>query len=544
MENFIGNIVDVRNRNVFYGVVMIDGSFIVSIERLGVEDKSKFYILPGFIDAHVHIESSMVTPGYFAQHVVKYGTVGVIADPHEISNVCGVDGFDYMYTEARNAPLNIFYAIPSCVPATPFETSGAVFTADVIRSLFEKYDGVALAEMMNFPGVIHQFPEVLAKLQVAKQFHKKIDGHAPGLSGSDLLSYVAAGISTDHEAFSYQEAKEKILAGMKIQIREGSAARNFSALHPLIDEFPNSVMFCTDDAHPDTLITGHIDRIVRMAVHEKHDIFNVLKASSLNAIDHYNLPIGDLTPNASADFIVVDNLSDFNLQQTVVKGSISFQHEVAVQSFSNVNLVNNFNVNPISADAICLPYIEKQVRIIKALDGELITEQIIDYLPCKNGFLLPDLQKDYLKMVVVNRYKTNALPSIGFIKGFNLANGAMASSVAHDSHNIICVGTSDEHIVKAVNTIIASKGGIVFVDDESVAELPLPVGGLMANLQVDKMALLYNSIDQKVKNAGCAFKAPFMTLAFMSLLVIPSLKLGDKGLFDVNKFEFVDLFVE
>lgn len=543
MKKFIGNIVDVRNSEIYYGNVIVDKGIIASIERFGEEDSVKPYILPGFIDAHVHIESSMVTPGYFAEHVVKYGTVGVIADPHEISNVCGIDGFDYMYTEAENAPVNIFYAVPSCVPATPFETSGANFSAEIIQRVFENYNVVALAEMMNFPGVINQFPDVIQKLDVAKRFNKPIDGHAPALSGDGLRNYASQGITTDHEAFTYEEGKEKIRAGMKIQIREGSAARNFEALHQLIDEFPDKVMFCTDDAHPDTLIGGHIDRIVRLAIAKKHNLFNVLKASSINAIDHYGLSVGDLTVNSSADFIIVDNLVDFNVAKTIIKGKSAYSEDVVDELFSGDRVVNNFKIDGLTVDKLQIPATERNVRIIKALDGELITEQIIDTLPNDGKFLLPDIKKDYLKLVVVNRYDGNSLPALGFINGFNLKQGAIAGSVAHDSHNIICIGTSDEFILKAINAVIESEGGIVFVDANSIAQVPLPVAGLMANLSVQRMAELYAAIDQKVKDAGCTFKAPFMTLAFMSLLVIPSLKLGDKGLFDVNKFEFVDLYV-
>lgn len=542
MREVYGNIVDLEHNEIFSGVVYVENSKITRIERRGTEDKSLSYILPGFIDAHVHIESTMVTPLYFANHVKKFGTIGVIADPHEISNVCGVDGFDYMYNEAKSAPIKIFYGIPSCVPATPFETSGADFSASVIDDLFKKYEVVSLSEMMNFPGVIYRNSDVLDKLNVAKKYHKKIDGHAPGLKGADLLAYVQAGITTDHEAFTYEEGKEKILAGMKIQIREGSAARNFEALHPLIDEFPDMIMFCTDDAHPDTLMQGHIDRIVRMAVKQGHNIFNVLRAASLNAINHYDLPIGNLTENAPADFIVVNNLETFEILETVIGGETIYLKSSKNVDIHNNSIVNNFIVESVSCDRFKIKDQKCRVRIIKAMDGELITDQIIDVIPSLNGFLIPDLNKDYLKLAVINRYKNDSDLAVGFIHGFNLKNGAIAGSVAHDSHNIICLGTSDEAMAIAVNAVVSAQGGIVFFDGTNTQVVPLPVGGLMANESVEEMAVKYELLDGKVKSAGCPLGAPFMTLAFMSLLVIPSLKLGDRGLFDVNKFEFVDLF--
>lgn len=540
----LGNVVDVIQQKVFKAELLITDNKILQVNNIGGEDTSLNYYMPGFIDAHVHIESTMVTPVYFANYVKRFGTLGVVTDPHEISNVCGMDGFDYMYNEAANSPIGIFFGVPSCVPATPFETSGAVFDAKHIKGIFEKYDVVALSEMMNFPGVVNGFDDVLEKLDVAKAFNKKIDGHSPGLIGEDLSKYINAGISTDHEAFTYEEAKEKINKGMLIQIREGSAARNFEALHNLISEFPDKVMFCTDDAHPNTLIQGHIDRIVKLAIQKGHKIFDILKGASLNAINHYDLPIGKLQVGDSADFIEVNNLNDFIVESAYYKGKLIYKKNEVVHFDKPDNRINQFEVDFIKSDELQVIDKQKPVKVIEAIDGELITNSSVVRLPSQNGLIQPDKSKDILKIIVVNRYKKNAQIQIGFIKGFNFKNAAMAGSVAHDSHNIIAVGDNDHDIVSAVNEIIRTKGGICISNNGILDVIPLPVAGLMANETIENMAIEYNKLDQKVKQLGSQLQAPFMTLAFMSLLVIPSLKLGDKGLFDVNKFDFTSIYAE
>lgn len=540
-----GNIVSVEHHEIFAGEIHVEGNRIKKIVVLKKKpDPSMSYILPGFIDAHVHIESTMVTPQYFANHVVQFGTLGVVTDPHEISNVCGIEGFDYMYREGQKAPINIHFGIPSCVPATPFESSGAIFDPGAIEYLFNKYEAVALSEMMNFPGVVNGFPDVMKKLEIARKNNKVIDGHAPALRGQDLHTYIEAGISTDHEAFSYDEAKEKIKLGMMIQIREGSAARNFEALHELIAEYPDKVMFCTDDAHPDTLIQGHIDRIVKLAIKKGHSVFDVLKAASINTIQHYNLPIGQLKSRDYADFIVVNNLEELHVQESYLKGTQIFNRDKAVKKIENNTVVNQFHVDPVNIEQFKLKDQGKPVRVIQALDGALITKKNSAQLPVKDGLVQSDLENDILKMVVVNRYQKVPELRIGFITGFNLKKGAFASSIAHDSHNLICVGTNDHDMLMALNTLIAEQGGISTSVERQCEVVPLPVAGLMANETIDNMAVKYKKLDQNVKKMGSKFEAPFMTLAFMSLLVIPSLKLGDKGLFDVDKFEFVDLFID
>ncbi len=540
----IGNIIDVIQEKIFKAELIIKGDKIKNIKVLSdLEQEGIPYILPGFVDSHVHIESSMVTPKYFANQVKKFGTLGVITDPHEISNVCGLEGFDFMYREAQNSPIEIHFGVPSCVPATPFETSGAEFDDKTIDFIFSKYNTVALAEMMNFPGVVNDFPDVLKKLDVAKKHRKNIDGHAPALRGDDLVKYINEGITTDHEAFSLDEAREKIQNGMKIQIREGSAARNFKALSKLIDEYPDNVMFCTDDAHPDTLKNGHIDKIVRMALQNGFSLFNILKAASVNAIKHYHLDIGLLQKGDRADFIMVNNLEMFHVEQSWLKGKQIYAKGYEQENFQDDNRVNNFNVPPIEEKHLKVRNVSKSVKVIQAIDGELITKKSSAILPVNDDDeLMPDITNDILKMAVVNRYKEQVNVKIGFVNGFQLKKGAMASSIAHDSHNIICVGTNDVDMEKSINSIINYKGGISISNGNEINIVPLPVAGLMANKPVEEMAEQYLTLDKEAKKLGCKFSAPFMTLAFMSLLVIPSLKLGDQGLFDVDKFDFVPLF--
>ena len=536
-----GIIVDVLAKEMYEGTLVTKADTIVEIIREPVKGK-KQYIIPGFIDSHIHIESTMVAPQYFADHVKQFGTIGVVSDPHEISNVCGVDGFEFMYNDAKKSDIAIFFGVPSCVPATQFETSGAEFDTKTISHIFDNQNIVCLSEMMNFPGVIYNNKDVNDKINIAKSNSLPIDGHAPGLRGNDLKKYINAGISTDHEAYSFEEAEEKIKLGMKIQIREGSAAQNFNALHNLIDLYPDKVMFCTDDSHPDTLINGHINKIVVNAIKHNHDIFNVLQASSINAINHYNLPIGKLQLNDYADFIIVDNLKQFNIIETWLRGNKIYSNIEAIQKFRYINPINNFKLHTYNKDLLQVKDLNKPINIIQAINKELITKKLVAKLPSKNGFVSTNLKNDILKIVVLNRYVETPEPQVGFIKGFGLNRGAIASSVAHDSHNVIAIGVDDESICIAIDEIIKNKGGICVYDGKDVNSIGLPIGGLMAIEQIPEMARKYKFLDDIVKKLGSKLDAPFMTLAFMSLLVIPELKLGDKGLFDVNKFEFINLY--
>ncbi|MGC8747872.1 MAG: adenine deaminase [Candidatus Kapaibacteriota bacterium] len=538
-----GKIVDVLERKIYPGTIYVENGVITNIKA---EKNGKYsqYILPGFIDAHIHIESSLLSPAEFAKNAVKFGTVATISDPHEIANVCGIDGIKFMIDNGHQVPFKFFFGAPSCVPATPFETAGAKITANDIDLLFQHFQLHYLSEMMNYPGVISENPEVIAKINVAHNYGVPIDGHSPGLTGESLKKYISFGILTDHEATTYPEAEEKISNGMKILIREGSSAKNFDELLPLLSKYPDFVMFCTDDLHPFDLINGHINLLVKKAIHNGYDLFDVLQAVSLNPITHYNIPVGMLRVGEDADFIVVDNLNNFNIIETYIQGNLVYKNGSTLFEIGNYSTINNFNAKFKQNDDFVIKHeSNSKIRIIEVIDGSLLTNQLIDYPKIHNGFIVSDTERDILKIAVVNRYE-NTKPSVGFIKNFGLIKGAVATSIAHDSHNIIVIGTTDEWITKAVNLVIEHKGGIAFVDENSEDILPLPIAGLMTNEDITFVAKKYNEIEGKVKSLGSRLASPLMTISFMSLLVIPSLKIGDRGLFDVNSFSFVNLFVD
>ncbi|MDD2634620.1 MAG: adenine deaminase [Bacteroidales bacterium] len=536
-----GQIVDVFNREIFPGEITIENNKIKSIVKK--KTLSDFYILPGLIDSHVHIESSMLIPSEFAKLAISNGTVGVVTDPHEIANVMGLDGVKFMIENSKSTPLKTYYSAPSCVPATPFETSGAILNSTEIETLFRDYKLKVLGEMMNYPGVIYDDEEVHAKLKIAKKYNAKIDGHIPGIKGDDLKKYIATGISTDHECFDIEEAIEKINLGMKVLIREGSAARNFDALFPLISKFNDMVMLCTDDSHPDDLIKyGHINKILKLGIKHEIDIFDLLTAACINPVEHYNLDIGLLRENDFADFIIVDNLSDFNILETYINGTPVFSHGRILFNTEKVKPINNFNASKISINEISIEDKNRPVKIIEVIDKELITRSFSQTLKSENGNLISDTEKDILKIVVYNRYKKTSKPQVGFINGFGINKGAIATSIAHDSHNIIAVGTSDAEICKAINEIIDHKGGLTYVNNNDFYTLPLEFAGIMTQENPNTVAELYGKINKLINANGSKLSAPFMTLSFMALLVIPELKIGDKGLFDVTKFEFTDIY--
>ncbi len=533
------NLIDLENKNIYPAEVFVEEGRIIRINRLQTEQKA--YILPGFIDSHVHVESSMLVPSEFARLAVTHGTVATISDPHEIANVLGVPGVDYMIENGKKVPFHFFFGAPSCVPATPFETAGATIDSTGIDRLLGRKEIVYLAEMMNYPGVINADPEVMAKLAAAKKHNKPVDGHAPGLRGQALQKYTAAGISTDHECFKYEEALEKLHLGMKVWIREGSAAKNFEELIELLFEFPDLISFCSDDKHPDSLVEGHINQLVKRAIDKGHELFDVLRASSYNIIKHYNLPVGLLKTGDSADFILVDNPEDFNVLQTYVKGELVAEAGKSFIKRVDVPVINNFNCTPKQITDFSIPAKSSKIRVIEVLDGQLITHKL--HLSCKvnEGFADADLSADVLKIAVINRY-ADAKPAIAFIKNVGLKRGAIASCVAHDCHNIVVTGTNDADMCKAVNLIIEAKGGISLADGSNNLLLPLPVAGIMSTGDAYEVAAAYTQIDAAAKALGSNLKAPFMSLSFMALLVIPQLKLSDKGLFDANIFEFVDVF--
>lgn len=535
-----GQIVDIENRRIFSGEISVENDKIISI--IEKQHDVKNYILPGFIDAHIHIESSMLVPSEFAKLAVIHGTVATISDPHEIANVLGSEGVYYMIENGKKVPFKFHFGAPSCVPATAFETAGAVIDSDGIKDLLASPDIYYLAEMMNYPGVIFDDAEVLKKIEWAKRFNKPVDGHAPGLRGADLKKYISAGITTDHECFSYEEAKEKLSLGMKVIIREGSAAKNFEALIDLLPEHYENMMFCSDDKHPDDLILGHINSLCQRAVAKGIDIFKILQSACVNPVKHYGMKVGLLRENDPADFIVVEDLIDFNVLQTYINGELVSKNGKSSIKDVPFETPNNFNISAKDITDFEIKSIATKIRVIEALEGQLITNEIHHSPKIENGKLVSDIENDILKMAVVNRYQ-NAKPAIAFIKNFGLKKGAIASSVAHDCHNIVVVGTSDDEICKAVNLIIASKGGICAVDGYQNKILGLPVAGIISDKDGWETGKLYQEIDAMAKGLGSKLKAPFMTLSFMALLVIPDLKLSDKGLFSGKSFAFVDLEV-
>ncbi|MCF2447332.1 adenine deaminase [Dyadobacter sp. CY345] len=538
------NLVNIFEKTIQEAEISIKNKVIESINVTGEENSSLPYIIPGFVDAHVHVESSMLTPSQFARLAVVHGTVATVSDPHEIANVLGAPGVEYMIKDGKRVPFKFCFGAPSCVPATIFETAGAVVDPEDVRKMLASDDIGYLAEVMNFPGVLDNDPDMVAKINWAKHFNKPIDGHAPGLRGEAAKQYAANGISTDHECFTYEEAREKIDYGVKILIREGSAARNFDALIPLLAEFPDRIMFCSDDKHPDNLVEGHINVLIKRALALGHDLWNILQAACINPVEHYNLPVGLLRKNDPADFVVIDNLKDFNVLKTYLDGALVAENGVSLIPDLRSDHINQFNCTKKSPTDFASPVPAEtngKIRVIEALEGQLITNLLIEDFKTENGFMVSDTDQDVLKIVVVNRYH-NAAPAIAFIKNFDLKEGAIASTVAHDSHNIIAVGCDDQSICEAVNLLIEAKGGVSAVGLDEKHMLALPIAGLMTDVDGYKAAESYTEIDQFVKiKLKSTLKSPYMTLSFMALLVIPNIKLSDKGLFDGEKFEFVNL---
>lgn len=541
-QHITGNIVDIRGQRIFEGEMIFDEK-IISINEVSPQINTSLpFVLPGFIDAHVHIESSMLVPSEFARLAVVHGTVGTVSDPHEIANVCGMKGVEFMIANGKTVNFKFNFGAPSCVPATIYETAGDTIDGTDIEILLSNPEIKYLSEMMNFPGVIFNDGGVMKKIEVAHKAGKPVDGHAPGLRGEPLKKYVSAGISTDHECFTAEEALDKLKLGMKIIIREGSAAKNFEALIGLLHEYPDSIMFCSDDKHPDSLVASHINELCTRAVTKGIDIFNVLKAACINPVEHYKLDIGTLQINDPSDFIIVNDLKTFKVIQTFVNGECVAENGKSLIVTQPSGVINNFSCEKINEEDIVARerdyVIENKLPVIEALDGQLITHKLMPEPRIKDGLVISDTANDILKIVVVNRYQ-KAKPAIAFIKNFGLRTGAIASSVAHDSHNIIAIGVNDQAITQAINLLIEQQGGVSCVTEGEYQILSLPVAGLMSNANGYIVAEAYTEIDRMAKTMGSKLSAPFMTLSFMALLVIPSLKLSDKGLFDGDKFSFV-----
>jgi len=535
-----GQFVDIRNRTIFPAEITVENGKIIAVTKK--DHSNKHYILPGFIDAHIHIESSMLVPSEFARLAVLHGTVATISDPHEIANVLGKEGVYYMIENGKKVSFKFHFGAPSCVPATSFESAGAIINPDDIKELLASDDIFYLTEMMNYPGVLFNDEDVLKKIAWAKYFDKPVDGHAPGLRGKDIQKYIAAGITTDHECFTYEEALEKLNLGMKVIIREGSAAKNFEALIDLLPDHYENMMFCSDDKHPDDLIVGHINSLCARAVAKGIDVFKILQSACVNPVNHYGINVGQLNENDAADFIIVEDLIDFKVLQTYINGELVAENGKSYIKKVAFETPNNFNITPKAVSDFEISGSGLPIRVIEALEGQLITNEIHHRPLIENGKIISDIENDILKVVVINRY-SNAPAAIAFIKNFGLKSGAIASSVAHDSHNIIAVGTSDQEICNAVNLIIKNTGGICAVNGKQEKLLALPVAGIMSDKDGWETGRLYSEIDAMSKELGSHLKAPFMTLSFMALLVIPDLKLSDKGLFSGKAFRFTDLEV-
>jgi adenine deaminase len=534
-----GQVVDVVTGKIFPGKVEVSDGKISSVTQCEVAETQ--FILPGLIDAHVHIESSMLVPAEFARLAVVHGTTATVSDPHEIANVLGLEGVDFMINNGKLSPFKFHFGAPSCVPATGFESSGAVIDSYQVGHLLQREDIFYLSEMMNFPGVIYGDEEVHKKLGFAKKYNKPIDGHAPGLDSENIKKYAAGGITTDHECTNLAEAIDKIDSGMHILIREGSAARNFDALIPLLATHPEKVMFCSDDKHPDDLVAGHINLLIKRAIKAGYDKIGVLRACTLNPVQHYKLTSGLLQLGDPADIIIVNNLNDFDVLQTFINGKLVATGGKSLLPTFEYEAPNRFLAQPVKSSDFTIVAGKGKLKVIRAFDGDLVTEKILLNPVLSNGCVVSDIQNDILKITVINRYEPSK-PSIAFIRGFGLKRGAMASTVAHDSHNIICIGTNDDDMASVINSLVTNKGGIAVTDGKNLDILPLPVAGLMADIDGYDAAEKYEQINKKAVALGGPLKAPFMTLSFMALLVIPELKLSDKGLFDGTKFSFTPLF--
>ena len=540
MKKISGIVVDPVARRQFPGTLVIDQGRIVDI--LPDPAAKGPFILPGLIDSHIHIESSMLTPAAFAAKAVCYGTVAVVADPHEIANVLGIPGIDFMIESGKQAPLKFYFGAPSCVPATAFENSGATLDAREVEALLRREDIFFLAEMMNFPGVIGRDPEVMAKLGAAAKLGKRVDGHAPGLRGDALIAYVQGGISTDHESGNLEECYEKLALGMKIMLRQGSSARDFEVLHPLVSSHPGQCMLCSDDLKPTDLARGHINLLVKQGLRLGHDLFDLLQCACVNPVRHYHLGVGLLQKGDPADFIMVDDLEGLEVSGVWINGEmVSAKGQPLFEAAQPVP-INRFNAAPLTAGQLQVQARGGRIKVIEVTDGQIVTGVGSHPVPPGSTVVEANPASDLLKILVQNRYAP-APPAIGFVRGFGLRRGAMASSIAHDSHNLIAIGSNDTDLARAVNLLGESGGGICFVQGEEERMMALPVAGLMGLGSCEEMAKDYSAIEQRVKENGCRLQTPFMTMAFLALPVIPALKITDLGLFDVERFELTDLFV-
>lgn len=508
------------------------------------------FLCPGLIDGHVHVESSMVGISEFARAILPHGTTTVVIDPHEIANVFGVKGVYWMAESAKGVPLNLFVMIPSCVPASALETSGAELKAEDLDSLFQEPWAIGLAELMNFPGVIFRDPEVLGKIEKARG--KRIDGHAPLLSGKGLYAYLVAGIRSDHECTTPREAKEKLKNGMWIMVREGSTARNLKDLLPLIHTKNSRRFFwVTDDRHPKELIEeGHIDSMVRQAIRLGLDPILAIQMATLNPAEYFRLDdLGAIAPGFRADLISFDHLGEFRIKKVFKDGVLIAENGRLVPNASKrvkrPKIRKSIHIGKIDKTSFLLRSDQPWAKVIQLIPGQILTKKVMKKIILREGVAYPNLEEDILKIAVVERHRATGNVGVGFVQGFGLKEGAIASSVAHDSHNIVVVGTDDEEMVRAVRMIQKMGGGLIVTGKGKVlASLPLPIGGLMAERSVHQVHRKLVTLHEKAREMGCKISDPFMALSFLSLPVIPELKITDKGLVDVNQFKIVPVFGE
>ncbi len=539
------NFVDFYDKQIYPALINFDEK-INFIKK--IDEKCSNLIIPGLIESHIHIESSMLTPSRFAQVAVTHGTTAIVADPHEIANVLGLDGINFMRDDAKKTPVKIFFTAPSCVPATKFETSGAIIDSEKINLLLEEKDIVALGEMMNFYGVIHSDSEVMKKIKFAHKYKKPVDGHCPKLTGEKLNKYIKAGILTDHECTTLVEAEEKLGKGMKIMIKQGSYAKNLENIYPLAFKNSDFCFLASDDLEADDLLKGHMNLKLKEIVNLGINPFDAIRMSTFNPARHYNLNVGLLKSGDPADFVILNNLRDFNVLETYINGKLVAKDGKALFELPEVKKMNFFDIKQKNVNDFKINSNKKngviKVHVIGLVENQIITKKLIETLKVDNYEILPDLGKDILRIAVAERYGNNNL-ALGFIKGFMLKEGAIASSVAHDSHNIISIGFEKNDITRAINTVIEMRGGLTLVRNNQVLiRIALPIAGLMSDKPAEDIVKKLNRFYLILKALGCTLNSPLMILSFMSLPVVPELKLTDRGLFDVEKFGFINLIKE
>lgn len=505
------------------------------------------FVTPSFIDGHVHLESSMMLPKEFAKAVLPAGTTTVIIDPHEIANVFGLHGISFMHEAVKNLPMDVYTMLPSCVPATPFETSGFDLNSYDLSLLIDKPWVLGIAEMMNFPGVLNLDKNVMAKLELAKQKDKRIDGHAPMLSNKDLCAYIASGVKSDHECTTPNEAIEKLRLGMYLMIREGTAAKDLNALIPVLKNCnTRKCLFVTDDRHPSDL-KEHINGMVRRSVEAGVDPIKAVQCASLNTAEYFGLKdLGAVAPGYKADLLILPDLKTFKPDMVIKGGKTVYENGGLTVNFEEAEVPSvrgSVNVKWIEKDDFRINALSDTTRTIEIIPHQLVTKSTISKIKVENGNAVSNVDTDTLKICVIERHRATGNIGKGFVKGFNIKNGAIASTVAHDSHNMIVVGTNDEDMYIAAVELVKTQGGKVVVSNGQVlSKLPLPIAGLMSNEKFEYVVDKCEELNNAAHSIGCTLEDPFMTMGFLSLPVIPELKITDKGIFDTTKFDFVNIF--